>query len=149
MKQTVLQTPIKVWYKSLPGSKIQWPIIDVNFNYRGVSLPQPLLALVDSGANLSVIHPLVAEAIGFDLNKLGAPKKGGSSASGDYESWILPEPIDVNILSYKFCLRFTVINNRKLIWPCILGEDSIFNIARLDFQRFKGYFEVSFRSDIN
>ncbi|MBI2190280.1 MAG: hypothetical protein HYU49_01945 [Candidatus Levybacteria bacterium] len=112
-------------------------------------MPQPLLALVDSGANNSILHPLVAEALGFNLTKLGPPKKGGISASGEYESWILPELITVDIYGYSFELRFVVINNPKLIWACILGEDSIFEIARLDFQKFKGYFEVRFRTDIN
>lgn len=149
MKHVSLQTPIKVWYKSLPGSKVQWPIIDVNFNHRGISFPQPILALVDSGANISILHPLVTQALGFDFKKIGKPRKGGVSVSGEYESWILPELIDVNIYGYIFRLRFTVINNRNLIWPCILGEDSIFNIARLDFQRFKGYFEARFRTDIH
>lgn len=38
---------------------------------------------------------------------------------------------------------------QHLIWPCILGEDSIFQVSKLDFQKFKGYFEIRFRQDIN
>jgi len=44
---------------------------------------------------------------------------------------------------------FEVIDNNDLIWPCILGEDSIFEISKLDFSKFKGYFEIKFRKDLN
>lgn len=149
MKQDYFQTPIKIWYKALPKfSKILWPVVDVKLNHNGI-LTQPFSALVDSGASHSVLHPFVAEALGFNLKKLGSPKSGGLSVSGKYDWWILPELIDVNIYGYKFRRRFIVIDNPNMIWPCILGEDSIFEYARIDFQKFKGYFELRFRSDIN
>lgn len=147
--QRLLQTSIKVWYRQHPKfPKVLWPIVDISLSHKRTSLPQSVLALVDSGANISIIHPFVAQLLGFDLKKLGLPKKG-LSASGNYESWILPELVSTNIYGYEFRFRFTVINNTKLIWPCILGGDSIFQVARLDFQRFKGYFEIRFRSDIH
>ncbi|MBI2613902.1 MAG: retropepsin-like domain-containing protein [Candidatus Levybacteria bacterium] len=148
MKQNQFQTPIKIWYDILPGGPgVKWPILKVKLKHSETSLPQPLIALVDSGANKSILHPLVAEALGFNLEKLGASDKG-ISVSGEYKSWQLPA-IDINIYGYDFNLPFTVIDNERLIWPCILGEDSIFNFARLDFQKFKGYFELRFRKDIN
>jgi len=142
--------PIKIWYESLPKlPQILWPIVELNLHFKEVTVPQQLHALVDSGANRSVLHPLIAEAIGFDRKKLGKPKTGGFSASGSYKAWILPELIDVYMYGYTFSVRFTVIDNKQLIWPCILGEDSIFEFARLDFQKYKGYFEIGFRRDIN
>lgn len=142
--------PIKIWCESLPKlPQILWPIVELNLHYKDFSLPQRIHALVDSGANRSVLHPLIAEAIGFDLNKLGLPRTGGFSASGSYKSWILPELVDVYMYGYTFSVRFTVIDNKQLIWPCILGEDSIFEFARLDFQKYKGYFEIGFRKDIH
>lgn len=142
--------PIKIWYESLPKlPKILWPIVEFKLHYKNLSVPQRIHALVDSGANRSVLHPLIAEAIGFDRRKLGSPKTGGFSASGSYKSWILPELVDVDIYGYSFSVRFTVIDNRQLIWPCILGEDSIFEFARIDFQKFKGYFELGFRMDMH
>jgi hypothetical protein len=142
--------PIKIWYESLPKlPKILWPIVELKLHYKRFSVPQRIHALVDSGANRSVLHPLIAEAIGFNRRKLGKPKIGGFSASGDYKSWILPELVEVDIYGYILSVRFVVIDNPKLIWPCILGGDSIFEMARIDFQKFKGYFEVRFRTDIN
>lgn len=150
MKPIELASPIKVWYKPLPKlPKIPWPIIDINLSYNNRALPQSVLSLVDSGANFSTLHMEVAEALGFNLKKLGEPKPGGTSVSGFYKSWILPEPINVDIYGFSFSFRFLVIDNQSLIWPCILGGNSIFEVARLDFQKFKGYFEIRFRQDIN
>lgn len=92
---------------------------------------------------------MIAEALGFNIKKLGSPKRGGISVSGEYKSWTLPDLITASIYGYSFDLKFTVIDNPRLIWACILGEDSIFEIARLDFQKFKGFLEVRFRADIN
>jgi len=148
MKQNFFQTPIKVWYKVLPGrGKSKWPIIDIKLSYKKFSLPQPILALVDSGASHSILHPFVAEILGFNLEGLGFSQKG-LSASGDYRYLELPS-MNMDINGYKFNQSFTVIDNKDLIWPCILGEDSIFHSSRLDFYKFKGYFEVRFRTDIN
>lgn len=148
MKQNPFQSPIKIWYDIFPGlSRVKWPILKIKLKHGEKSLPQPLIALVDSGANKSILHPFVAEALGFNLEKLGRSEKG-VSASGEYKSWQLPS-IDINIYGYDFNLPFTVIDNKQLIWPCILGEDSIFHFARLDFYKFKGYFEIRFRTDIN
>ncbi len=149
MKKTPLQTPIKVWYKTHGDPKILWPILDIKLEHNGISFPQPLRSLVDSGASHSILHPVIAEALGFDLKKLGTPKSGGVSVSGNYASWILPKSIDVDIYGHTFSFKFTVIDNPQLIWGCILGEDTIFQVARLDFSKFKGYFEVRFRADVN
>lgn len=150
MKPIRLGPPIKIWYKPLPGfPRTYWPVIDVNFSYKNVSLPQPVLSLVDSGADLPILHMEIAEALGVNFKKLGPPLKGGTSASGSYRSWILPEPIEVSIYGYSFGFKFSVIDNPKLIWPCILGENSVFSVARLDFQKFRNYFEIRFREDIN
>jgi hypothetical protein len=141
--------PIKIWYESLPKlPNIFWPIVETKLSYKNFSLPQSIHALIDSGANRSILHPLIAEAIGFDLKKLGVPTQG-LSASGAYRAWVLPQRVNLDIYGYTFSVRFTVIDNKQLIWPCILGEDSIFEFARLDFYKFKGFFELRLRSDIN
>lgn len=150
MKPIQLATPIKIWYKPLPKfPKILWPIIDIRLSYGDKTLPQPILAPIDSGANHSVLHPEVAEALGFNKKKLGEAKYPGASVSGSFEFWVLPDEMDVNIYGHEFGFKFEVIDNPNLIWPCILGEDSIFQVARLDFQKFKGYLEIRFRQDIN
>ena len=97
----------------------------------------------------SILHIEIAKFLGFDFKKLGLPQPGGISVGGFHKTWILPEPLTVDIYGRGFAFRFSVIDNPNLIWPCILGEDSIFQVAKLDFQKFKGYFEIRFRQDIN
>lgn len=150
MKPIQLAMPIKIWYKPLPRfPKTFWPIIEVKLSYKSQTLPQPVFALIDSGSNISILHPEIAGILGFDQKKLGMPKDSGLSVSGNYKSWALPEPLDLDIYGRLLSFEFSVIDNPNLIWPCILGEDSIFQVSRLDFQKFKGYFEVRFREDIN
>lgn len=150
MKSIQLGAPIKIWYKPLPKiPNISWPIVDVKFSYNKVRLPQPVFSLIDSGADFPILHIEIAEALGFNIKKLGPPLSGGTSISGTYKSWLLPEMIDVDIYGYSFSFKFCVIDNPGLIWPCILGENSIFEVAKIDFQKFKEYFEIRFRQDIN
>ncbi len=149
MKPIPLSSPIKIFYKPLPNTSILWPILDIDISHKGKSFPQKILSLVDSGASASILHPQLATYLGFNLQTLGLPKAGGISVSGNYKSWALPQPINVNIYGYDFSFNFTVIDNPDLIWGCILGEDSIFSVARIDFQKFKKYFEIRFRQDLN
>ena len=150
MKPIQLSSPIKIWYKPLPRfPKISWPIIDIKIFHNSKSLPQPILALVDSGASHSILHIEIAKFLGFDLKELGSSQAGGLSAGGSHKTWQLPDPLTVDIYGRLFTFKFSVIDNPNLIWPCILGEDSIFQIAKLDFLKFKGYFEIRFRQDIN
>lgn len=77
MKSIQLAQPIKIWYKPLPKfPKFPWPIIDIELSYKSKSLPQSVLSLVDSGANSSILHSEIANAMGFNLKKLGKPKPG-------------------------------------------------------------------------
>ena len=146
MAEDQLNTPIKVWYESMPGMPTnKWPLVKVKFSV----LPQPIFALVDSGASVSVLGPEVAYRLGYTKQKLGKPRFSGKSVSGEYKSWQLPETLSAEMYGFPLSFKFEVIDNLDLSWPCILGEDSIFQMARLDFSRFKGYFEIRFRKDLN
>lgn len=144
-----IDTPIKVRYQAHPlFPRDLWPIVSIKLIRKEFSTPQSTFALVDSGANKSLLHIQAAKVLGFDIKKLGKSEKG-ISVSGTYKSWELPNPIIIEIYGFKFNVNFTVIDNPQLIWPCILGEDSIFQFARLDFQKYKGFFELRFRTDIH
>lgn len=143
-RKELFETQIKIRYRKLPLSgKVLWPIIDIELP----SLPQSIFALIDSGASHSILHEDIADILGLTRSK--NELKVGSSASGNYKYWV-SKPIDVGIYSHQFSFKFTVIvNNRNLIWPCILGHDSIFKVAKLEFRTFKGDFKIFFRTDIN
>lgn len=141
--------PIKIQYKPLPGSHaVKWPLVEVELSNKEIFLPQPLLALVDSGASSSILHIDVAEILGYTRENLQFIP-GGTSVSGVYKSAFTPTDISIKIYGYAFRLRFNVIDNPQLAFGCILGEDSLFQWARLEFQRFKGFFEIKFRTDLH
>jgi len=150
-KASLYELPIKIYYRKLPsllGNGIDWPLIDIGLGHKGASVSPKLLALVDSGASSSVLDPEIAEYLGFDLSKL--PKQtGGTSASGSYSFWILPEPVSLNIYGEVYTVNFTVIDAPNQMWGCILGHDSIFRLSKILFNTPKKYMEIHFRSDIN
>lgn len=141
---------MKIWYRRLPEHPDNfWPILEVRLRSKYTAFPQPVFALVDSGASISILHPELARTLGFDLQRLGRPIQAGQSVSGSYSSWTLSEAIDTGFCGATFSIKFIVINNNDLIWPCILGEDSIFQFAHVDFWKFKGYFDIELRKDLN
>jgi len=110
------------------------------------SIPQPLQGLVDSGATNTLIGYDWAIQAGIkvdDSNKL----KGGAVGSG-YDFY-RSEPIEVEIAGQKYEIKFDVLLGDQLLWPCILGQDSIFRLAKVTFKRYKYEFDVQFRKDIN
>ncbi|GEM_PF-1624567 len=144
-----LQPPIVVPYKTFPGSgAVLWPVVEIRIKRASFSIPQPIFALVDSGASNSILHPFIAETLGYDLKKLGTPFKG-TGVGGSHDVWVLPDMVEVNLSGYQFVAKFEVINNPRLLWPCILGQDTIFSFARIDFYKYKNFFELRFRSDIH
>lgn len=136
---------IKIWYRKLPQSgKSLWPLIDIQLP----GLPQPIQALVDSGANSSILHEDIVDLLGFPKDQ-NLDNISGKSASGIYKAYLL-KPIQIDIFNHKFNSRFTVIkNNRNLPWSCVLGHNTIFRFAKIEFRSFKGYFRMAFRTDIN
>lgn len=144
-----MQPPVKIPYATLPGINSElWPIVQIELaTARSTRFLNPLPALVDSGANASVLHPDVADALGFDRQQADIGE--GMSAGGRYTSWTVPDLIDIKLYNYTFRRRFVVIDTPDFPWPCLLGQDSLFEVARIDFYRFRNYFELRFRSDIN
>lgn len=145
-----LAKPIKVWYESLPGSGsiVKWPILKPIISYKTNILPQGVYSLIDSGADTSILHLDLAKALGIDL-KNEKLFTSGKSVSGNYKFWIIKESLQLNIFGYAFDFKFTVVDNPRLIFGCILGENSIFEVARIDFHKFKNFYEIRFRQDIN
>lgn len=142
-----LATPIKVRYSEhvdFPSQPL--PIVRISISSNSsLSSYYPVAALVDSGASKSVISPLVAKLLGADLDK--CRPVGGLGVGGRYKGYFLPEPLRVDIFGYEFDFSFLCIEG--MTWACILGGDSIFQVAKIEFQRFKGFFELRFRNDIN
>lgn len=143
-KKDLFDKAIRVWYRKLPASDTLWPLIDVGLKYKDIVFPQKILALVDSGASNSTLHLSLATILGFNLKKI-KKDSGGRSASGSYKYWTLSEPVECLIYGQTYPFKFQVIDYPDLIWPCILGHDTLFRIAKLTFKSFKGYLDLSAR----
>lgn len=140
----IFDSPVKFMYRKLPGfSGSWWPIINLKLG----GLPHDFYALIDSGASHSVLHEEIANIVG--AKKSSKKESEGLSASGKYKSYET-KPIKVSLLDRKYQFSFTVIKNSKgLMWPCILGHDTLFKIAKLEFQSFDGFYRIWLRNDIN
>jgi len=151
VKDSPFEAPIKIYYRKLPkllGQGIDWPLLDIGLKHDDVSIAPKLLALVDSGASNSILDPEIAKFLGFKLSDL--PKtSGGTSASGSYSYWVLPDPVTINIYERTYTSNFIAIDSPNQMWSCILGHDSIFRLSKVLFNTHKKYFQVSLRSDIN
>jgi hypothetical protein len=151
-KTQLFESPIKVFYRKLPqmlGQGIDWPLIDIGLKNKGVTIAPKLLALLDSGASNSIIHPQIATYLGFDLTKIQKLNNGGTSVSGNYSYWLLPTPVEINIYDRSFTTNFQVIDSPNQLWSCILGHDSLFRLSKILFNTPKKYFEIHLRCDIN
>ena len=140
---------IKIKYENLAGDEsVYWPIVRVHLWSNTFSFPQNLIALVDSGASHSIIRQDIAQVLGFPVQKLKFDSTG-NSVNGTYKSATLSERVGIDLYGYKREHKFTVIDYSSLIFPIILGEDSLFKWTTLNFNRSKLYFEMRFRTDIN
>lgn len=68
------------------------PLLKVGFK----TLPQPIQALVDSGATSSMLNPIVADAIKLKVDYNN--KKAGAGAGGLFD-YVPSEPVEIEILS--------------------------------------------------
>ena len=152
VKSPLYESPIKIIYRKLPkllGQGIDWPLLDVGLKYKNIAIAPKMLALVDSGASDSILDPEVAKFLGFNLEKIDKKIGGGTSASGRYSYWTLPEPVELNIYERKFTVDFIVIDSPNQMWSCILGHNSIFRLSKILFNTHKKYFKIILRGDIN
>ena len=118
------------------------PVIKVRFE----SLPLPVLALVDSGASNSMIHKQVASQVGMKVDWKN--KFTGTGAGGGFV-YYKSEPLEVEMFGNKYILSFNIPDDENFAWGCILGQDTIFRLAKVTFKRYREEFEISFRKDIN
>lgn len=138
-KKFFSQIPIK-YSQTIFGKPM--PAILISFN----GIPQPLQALVDSGATTSLISYSWAKQANLKIDTTQKFIGGGVGSGYDY---YLSKPVEVDFGGYKYNVKFDVLLKDDPLWACILGQDSIFRLAKITFKRYRNEFEVAFRKDIN
>ena len=125
-----------------------WPIVIVEIPQFKDPVNQDIYALIDSGANNSILDKQIAERMKIDLSKC-KKFKNGRSVNSFYEYWILNEPVHIKVAGVEFPVIFNVIDTDDTMWPMILGEDSIFKYSQLIFKKYKKEFIIKFLTNIN
>ncbi len=121
---------------------VKMPIVNIKFE----KLPQPVPALVDSGATNCLLHPSLASTIGLKLDD--SEKRTGTGAGGAYD-YIPSKPMEIMLLDNTFEVEFDVPEDINFAWPCILGQNFIFKFAKIVFKGYKQELEIFLRKDIN
>ena len=121
---------------------VKMPILLVSFK----KLPQPIQALVDSGATNSMLHPRVASSLKLKIDY--SKKYQGTGAGGKFE-YAVSEPIETELLGEKYNIKFDIPLDKNFAWPCILGHNSIFRFSKIVFKTYKKEFDIFIRADIN
>jgi len=113
------------------------PVLPVVFKFGEKSFPYQ--ALIDTGADVSIIHSEIAEQLDLDLGKGGRMQFGGICGSG--VGYI--HKVDLEIGGYTF--QNIPIVFTKDIHPFgfgIIGHEGLFNQAKLIFELTKKQFEI-------
>jgi hypothetical protein len=132
----------KINYKPAPfvtGPSVKWPIVEVSFGGSTMGFT----ALIDSGASSSLLNAEIANVFGLKIDN-GITLRG-AGVSGHFKYWITKD-VEVTILGHNLVFDFMIpTEDSTLAWPCILGHDSIFQVAKLEFTSFKEQFKIFFR----
>ena len=115
------------------------PLIPVTFQ-NGI-YEFPTFALVDSGATNAVISTTIAEALNINWRK--TTKLKGLSIGGPFRSYSI-DGLLANIYNHEFKLSVGIIE-RTSPYQCILGQNDLFQKAKIIFERYKNQFEIIFR----
>ena len=133
--------PVKKYYRSLPPDKTPWPLLDIVFPDHNHNRNLKFPSLIDSGASHSILHPDVAPFLNINLDEF--PLKDGTGVGGGFKYWDVNTLFNIEIDGYPFKFKFHV-SVASIPWSCILGENTIFSEARIDFQRYKGIFKIQY-----
>lgn len=113
------------------------PVLPVVFKYEDKSFPYQ--ALIDTGADVSIIHAEVAEQLGLNLERGGEYPFGGICGGG------IGYIHKVNLVIGGHSFENIPVVFTKDIHPYgfgILGHEGLFNKAKLVFELTKKQFEV-------
>lgn len=133
----------KISYSSLPGLErtgVLAPMIPVIFTHKRYEFEA--IALVDSGAEGSLISTVIAEELNIDWTKL--PQHSGLTSSGrfTYRSF---KNLDMHIFDHDFRLEVAIAEGIHA-FKCILGRRDIFKKAKVTFEGYKNVFHIEFRA---
>ncbi|TSC85434.1 MAG: hypothetical protein G01um101416_862 [Microgenomates group bacterium Gr01-1014_16] len=124
-------------YVKLPGLSKR-PLIETYFRYKNTSLKNPVLCLVDSGADISYFDMDLASELGLDVPKLRQVDSWDISGN---RFWGGVSNIVVIIGGHEFEIP-AIFSDQIIRSFCVLGQEGLFDQARVIFERYKWNLDI-------
>jgi hypothetical protein len=131
-------------YLKLPGISRR-PLVPVLIKHGKEFLPQPILCLVDSGADVSYFDISLAHELKINFKGLKPVPSWGINGE-KFEGY--QEKIIVTIGGWEFPVVAIFSENVTRAF-CVLGQEGLFAQSRVIFERYKWNLEIKPRVDIN
>lgn len=131
-------------YIRLPGLSKR-PLAKTYFKYRERVLTNPVFCLVDSGADVSYLDMGIADLLGIDLSKTKSVPSWGIN-SQEFKGY----PARVTAIIDDWELEIVAIFSPEVgRMFCVLGQEGLFDQARVTFERYKWNMDIRPRTDVN
>ena len=130
-------------YSPLPGFErtgVLAPMVPVTFIHGKYEFST--VALIDSGAEGSLISTVIAEQLNIDWTNL--PQRTGYTSGGQFTFRVFKN-LDANIFNHDFRLEVAIAEGVHA-FKCILGRRDIFKQAKITFEGYKNQFHLEFRN---
>lgn len=98
-------------------------------------------ALLDSGADITSISPIVADELGINWRSI-SPLTGGS-VNGSYSLHPITSGLEIAIYSFRLTLERIDVVEGLSEPPCLLGQLNLFDNAEIIFRRYQKIFEIN------
>ena len=135
---------MKFSYLQIPGFSKR-PLVPVSFRFGSHHLSQPVLCLVDSGTDLTYLDMGVGEELGINFAKI----KPLTSFSINGRGFIgYPAKLVAEIGGWEFFLEAIFSRSVRRTF-CVLGQEGLFDMAHISFERFSWEVEINPRKEIN
>lgn len=119
-------------YQISPGSAVPAPVLRVRLSHAGTQTPE-ILALLDSGADMSMFHADLATFLGIDLSACTATVSRG--VGGEAHTYICDIQLEVERSSFRASVMFS---NEVPSTLALLGRDNVFEKFRFGFDQRSG-----------
>lgn len=130
-------------YLKLPGLSRR-PLVPVVFKYRTVTI-EPILCLVDSGADISCFDMELARELGIDLGEAESISSWGITGE-EFKGYSVKMVARIRDWEFPIAAIFSDKINRAF---CVLGQEGLFDQARVIFERYKWNLDIHPRTDFN
>ena len=134
---------LKFPYVALPSKmgNVYKPLIKVRFNYlKTHKITLPVVALIDSGADVCFCSDFIGAWLGIQFNKIKKDEEFTAANGQTFKA----KPVNISVfienINYKSTIYFTDVLPRQT--PIILGQIGFFDRFKITFNATEGYIQI-------